>query len=237
MKYFLFILYFQFKKYLNLKLLKQGTNSEKDSSNSDFGFSIKSNTYTISSNFYNKNIYKKQISQLGANSGNLNNANLVYKICRKQLFKKKAFLDDKRYFRVQGLIKNFLHFKKVKNINISQLTNIVIQNVMPVYKLSYQRRGRNKVLVAKYLFINKIRESLAIKSLLKVLPSASNLNKKFRKTELEYKIVLSFLDSFFRRGVAFENHKKLKNNIKGNTFNKGQLLKTLKPFLKNKIKK
>jgi len=233
LKYFLFVLYFELKTYLNSKLLKQGTNSEENLSNLGSGFLIKSSIYTKSKGFYNKNVYQKLILQPEYNSVNLDKAILDYKICRKQLFEKKIFLDDKRYFKVQSLIKNFFKFKKVKSINISQLTHTIIKNVMPVYKLTYQRRGRNKVLVAKYLFINKIRESLAIKSLLKFLPPVGNLNKKYRRNELEYKIALSLLDSFFHRGVAFENHKKLKNNLKGNIFNKGTF-KNIKTVFKKK---
>merc|ERR1712170_298527 len=213
LKYFMFLIYSDLKKYLDYKSMKQGVRAQNNVENTTCNLSIKPITYTKSNIFYK---------------------NFDYKSCRKQLFKKKFFLDDKRYFKIQSLIRNFLKFKKVENINISQLIYITIKNVMPIYKLVHQRRGRNKILVAKYLFINKIRESLAIKQLLKNLSVTSDLNKEFRKNSLEYKITLALLDSFFCRGVVFENKKKSQLGLKGNIFNKGQLLKTIKPFLKKK---
>jgi len=233
LKYFMFLIYFDLKKYLDYKSMKQGVRAQNNVENTTCNLSIKPITYTKSNIFY-KNIVYKSLGQFKKNSINTNSANLDYKICRKQLFKKKFFLDDKRYFKIQSLIRNFLKFKKVENINISQLIYITIKNVMPIYKLVHQRRGRNKILVAKYLFINKIRESLAIKQLLKNLSVTSDLNKEFRKNSLEYKITLALLDSFFCRGVVFENKKKSQLGLKGNIFNKGQLLKTIKPFLKKK---
>jgi len=233
LKYFMFLIYSDLKKYLDYKSMKQGVRAQNNVENITCNLSIKPITYTKSNIFY-KNIVYKSLGQFKKNSININSANLDYKICRKQLFKKKFFLDDKRYFKIQSLIRNFLKFKKVENINISQLIYITIKNVMPIYKLVHQRRGRNKILVAKYLFINKIRESLAIKQLLKNLSVTSDLNKEFRKNSLEYKITLALLDSFFCRGVVFENKKKSQLGLKGNIFNKGQLLKTIKPFLKKK---
>lgn len=233
LKYFMFLIYSDLKKYLDYKSMKQGVRAQNNVENVTCNLSIKPITYTKSNIFY-KNIVYKSLGQFKKNSININSANLDYKICRKQLFKKKFFLDDKRYFKIQSLIRNFLKFKKVENINISQLIYITIKNVMPIYKLVHQRRGRNKILVAKYLFINKIRESLAIKQLLKNLSVTSDLNKEFRKNSLEYKITLALLDSFFCRGVVFENKKKSQLGLKGNIFNKGQLLKTIKPFLKKK---
>lgn len=237
LNYFLFSLYRNLKKYIEISLEKHGGISI-DENTPKFNASILTNKNNKSKalSYYEQYVYKlnnfdetkKEINFKINNSKNL----LSHRICRKQLYKTKKVLDDKKFSIVLSIIRNYLRSKGVSNPNALKIIDKAIQNVTPLYKITYQKRGRNRIAIAKYLFIKKIRESMGIKWVMGSIPTI-RLNFALKHHQLELKIATSFLDTFFHKGVAFAKSKDFRNHsIKGiNVLNKGQLLKTTKPFL------
>lgn len=233
-KYILFTLYFQFKIYRTLKSEKYvGSSAFSGSSSRKQSILTSADNSEYSDEFYSEFVYKKKRSNISNNCHFKNS--LSHVICRKQLRKKKKILDDKNFNLITTTIRNFLKIKNVKIPDTNEFIRKSIRNITPLYKITYQRRGRNKVAVAKYLFNNKIRESIAIKWLLgstKTTYSKYNLKRNC----LEQKIITSLIDSFLCKGDSF-NKSKLSRSFNTNTgriFNKGYLVKTTKSLLSKK---
>jgi ribosomal protein S7 len=161
-----------------------------------------------------------------------------YKIAKMFSLQKGYKLDDIQVSQILLIIKSLF---KAKGYEVNPLTVVdaAINNVKPLYNIIYNQLGRKKVGYLNYIYIDQIRQSIAIKWILKgafINDISSRL--KSNKDFLEYKIAFSFLDTFFKRGYAFKQFTELtKLTLQKDTMvNRGYILRPTKSksFLKYK---
>ena len=160
-------------------------------------------------------------------------AALLGKISGNFMQHKKKVLTDRQLWRVLHMIRSILFRKNLCNPKVLRVLEKSVTNVKPLYKVVQQRRGRNKVGVAKYLFIENVRQSLALKCLLGALKGLRI--KEGGLPRLECKLVLILLDTLFERGSAVGLFKKFddssRTSNKLGALNKSQLLRATKHLL------
>lgn len=156
---------------------------------------------------------------------------LLTRVSKILMNRKKVPLDDKKIYRILSILSRCLKTKKLNNPKILLLLRKSINKIKPLYKIVYQRRGRKKIGVAKYIFINNIRESMSIKNIVSACSEVSIGN--ISKYKIEYKIAFSLLDTFLNRGYSYSKFKSLNDSSTKDArlWNKSFLLKTTKPLL------
>lgn len=191
-----------------------------------------------SSDFYKKQVFNtssrtsclsRSLKKISIEKDSI--STILKRISKNVMKEKKRPLDDNKLSKTLSNIRRCLKKKNVTNPKTLFLLQKTVNKIKPLYKVVYQRRGRNKIGVAKYLFINNIRESIALKWVLN--SCNSSLNNKVINSKIESKLACILLDTFFDRGQAFAQFKdSTKTTMKGGRLlNKGFLLKTTKPLL------
>lgn len=138
--------------------------------------------------------------------------------------KKRIPLDDKRFSNFFLILQGHFNNKGCHHFDLLGFMQWSIDRVRPLHKIIYQRRGRNILAFRKFLFKNKLRDSMALKWLLKSCNSSGM--KLFSNHSVEYKLALIFLDIIYNKGLPAQLLKSLEPS-KGSSafFNKRPLKK------------
>jgi len=117
-----------------------------------------------------------------------------------------------------------------KKINSSEVLNVIIKRAIPLYKIIYQRRGRNFIPLMTFIYNKNVRLSLGFKYIL-------NLNKINGLVLRSYKnnLLINLLDiivNYKDNDFIYQGDKDSK--IRKEAYSKGYFLKTFKAKLKKK---